>query len=86
MIDQINIVTVDVQFKLSEMEKETKKLEQGTVEYRIQTNMHGMLIKNFLNLLNRYQEIEIKHKKKQKERMERQLFIGKERLEKQILK
>lgn len=79
MIDKTNIAANDVRLKLQEMEKENKKLEKGTAEYRIRTNMHGTLTKNFLELMTKYQEIQSKYKRKFKEKVERQILIGKKK-------
>lgn len=75
LIDKTNIAANDVRLKLQEMEKENKKLEKGSAEYRIRTNMRGTLTKNFLELMTKYQEIQSKYKRKFKEKVERQILI-----------
>lgn len=77
MIDATNLAARDVRTKLKEMDKENKKLEKGTAEFRIRTSMHGTLTKKFLDVMAEYQEIQTKYKNKFRERVERQYKIGK---------
>jgi len=75
LIDRTNIAATDVQTKLKEMDKANKKLEKGTAQFRIRTNMHGTLTKNFLELMSKYQELQTKYKNKFKDRITRQVKI-----------
>lgn len=77
MIDATNLAARDVRTKLKEMDKENKKLEKGTAEFRIRASMHGTLTKKFLDVMAEYQEIQTKYKNKFRERVERQYKIGK---------
>jgi len=77
LIDATNLAARDVRTKLKEMDKENKKLEKGTAEFRIRTSMHGTLTKKFLDVMAEYQEIQTKYKNKFRERVERQYKIVK---------
>lgn len=75
LIDRTNLAANDVRVKLQEMDKANKRLEKGTAQFRIRTNMHGSLTKNFVELMSKYQEVQTKYKNKFKERITRQVKI-----------
>jgi len=63
---------------IDKMRGENDKLaSSGSSEARIRANMCNTLSKKFVDLMTHYEEVQTKYKNKQRERVERQIRIGK---------
>jgi len=75
LLDSTNAVSAQVRNKLKNMKTENDRLSSENAQKRIRTNMHAVLSKKFLVLLQEYQSIQNSYREKSRERFQRQAEI-----------
>mmetsp|Transcript_16695 Transcript_16695/g.23203 ORF Transcript_16695/g.23203 Transcript_16695/m.23203 type:complete len:420 (+) Transcript_16695:38-1297(+) len=76
IIDATNMISNVVRNKLKAMDAEIKKIpDPKSTESRVKTSTHQMLMKNFLDIMRDYQEVQNNYKNKSRERVERQYRV-----------
>jgi len=75
ILDSTNASSSQVRNKLKAMKAENDKLPAENAQKRIRTNMHAVLSKKFLVLLQEYQSIQNSYREKSRERFQRQAEI-----------
>jgi len=75
LLDSTNSATLQIRNKLKSMKVENDKIAGENAQRRVRTNMHTILSKKFIALVQEYQTIQNSYKEKCRERVQRQAQI-----------
>jgi t-SNARE complex subunit (syntaxin) len=70
----------NVKNKLINMDNEIKSIKEKNTEWKMKSNLYQYLSKNLLDLISKYQQIQLLHKSRCREKVERHLRITKPNL------
>jgi len=77
LLDSTNSAALQIRNKLKVMKAENDKLSGESAQKRIRSNMHNILSKKFIALVQEYQALQNSYKEKFRERVQRQAEIVK---------
>jgi len=77
LLDSTNSAALQIRNKLKAMKIENEKLSAESAQKRIRTNMHNILSKKFIALVQEYQSVQNSYKERFRERVQRQAEIVK---------